>query len=90
MLLIYRTEAHSPSNVPVHHNPAFTVCHRALVLTWLDELRNTCGYKGDSLYLDLNTYADDGRMLTDLDLWGSQQLGSLTCPAKGKYVNGCE
>jgi hypothetical protein len=74
----------------VHHNPAFLVCHRALILNWLDELRNKCGYKGDSLYLDLNSYADAGKLFTDQDLWGSDALGSLTCPAKGKYVDDCE
>ena len=84
--------SHSLTLAPslVHHNPAFTVCHRALLLTWLDDLRNQCGYQGDALYLDLNNYADAGKMLTDQTLWAADALGSLTCPAHGKYVDGRE
>lgn len=77
---------HALMNLYLHGGSAFLPCHRALVLTWLDKLRNECGYTGDSLYLDLNTYADKGQMFQTKELWDLELLGSLDCPVKGTYV----
>lgn len=78
---------HGLMNLYLHGNSAFLPCHRALLLTWLDKLRNACGYTGDSLYLDLNTYADKKEMLQTRELWDEEMLGTLDCPVKGTYVH---
>ncbi|UZJ57390.1 hypothetical protein CBS101457_006710 [Exobasidium rhododendri] len=72
-----------PLLLSVHNGSSFLPCHRLFSLSWVNALRSQCNYRGPILYGDWPTYADKGEYFTSTDLWGEENLGSLTCPVKG-------
>lgn len=83
----FATDHSRLSTFTVHNDPSFFPCHRHFTLNWLKRLRQECHYEGDSLYLDVNTYADDLTFFKNQDLWGYDNLGSLTVPVVGNWEN---